>query len=122
MHADQRAWPSPFKDGLEDIIALRGRPVAVLASGGPMWFGIGATLARRIALEEMIVIPSTSAFQLAASRMGWSLAEVETVSLHGRPVERLKLALAPGARILALTVADSPRAVADMLVESRIRR
>ena len=118
LKAEARPWPSPLEAGLDEIAGLRGRPVVVLASGDPMWFGIGATLARRIPADEMRVLPAPSAFQLAAARMGWPLADVETLSLHGRPAERLKLALAPGARILALTVADSPRTVAALLTEA----
>ncbi|PTW62667.1 precorrin-6Y C5,15-methyltransferase (decarboxylating) [Breoghania corrubedonensis] len=118
VSAEKRPWPSPLAAGLDEIEASRGRRVVVLATGDPMWFGIGATLARRIPADQMRVLPAPSAFQLAAARMGWPLAEVETVTLHGRPAERLKLALVPGARILALTVADSPRTVAAMLTDA----
>ena len=49
------------------------------------------------------MVPAVSAFSLAAARLGWPLAEVETVSLHGRAVERVRPLLHPGTRILALT-------------------
>ena len=41
------AWPSPIAGALPEIEKHRGKPVVVLASGDPMWFGIGATLARQ---------------------------------------------------------------------------
>ena len=41
-------WPAPWADGVELLLAMRGRQVAVLASGDPFWFGAGAALARRL--------------------------------------------------------------------------
>jgi len=38
-------WPSPFS--LAPLLARRGTPVCVLASGDPMLFGVGATLAKQ---------------------------------------------------------------------------
>ena len=42
------------------LLALRGQPVAVLASGDPMHFGMGATLTRYIEPDEMRIIPAPS--------------------------------------------------------------
>ncbi|MCA1263275.1 precorrin-6A/cobalt-precorrin-6A reductase, partial [Nitratireductor aquimarinus] len=39
--------PSPFGKALDEIEALRGKKVCVLASGDPFHFGVGATLTRR---------------------------------------------------------------------------
>lgn len=98
---EARAWPSPFDIG--PVVALRGRPVCVLASGDPFQHGVGATLARRIDPGEMTVIPAASAFGLAAARLGWGLRDVETISLHGRSEALVRPLLHPGTRILALT-------------------
>ncbi|AXS39126.1 precorrin-6y C5,15-methyltransferase (decarboxylating) subunit CbiE [Breoghania sp. L-A4] len=112
----QKTWPSPFSAVYEELDALRGRPVAVLATGDPQWYGIGATLARHFDAGEMRVLPAPSAFQLAAARLRWPLQDVETISLHGRPVETLRGFLAPGVRIIALTSnGDTVREVADIL-------
>ena len=67
----------------------------------------------------MTVFPAPSAFSLAAARLGWPLAEIETVSLHGKPVELLRPLLHPGRRVLALTSDENgPAAVAALLAES----
>jgi precorrin-6Y C5,15-methyltransferase (decarboxylating) len=116
--AEKRTWPSPFAGVFENLKQLRGRRVAVLATGDPMWFGIGATLLKHFAPGEMTVLPSLSAFQLAAARLGWALQETECLSVHGRPVDLLRAALYPGARLLVLTSgADTPREVADLLAD-----
>ncbi|HSE79215.1 MAG TPA: precorrin-6y C5,15-methyltransferase (decarboxylating) subunit CbiE [Alphaproteobacteria bacterium] len=115
---ERLAWATPLTATMDAIEARRGRRVVVLATGDPMWYGVGVTLTRRFAREEMAIIPSISAFTLAASRLGWPLAEVETLTLHGRPIEMLALYLRPGARLLVLSEnGDTPAAVARFLRE-----
>jgi precorrin-6Y C5,15-methyltransferase (decarboxylating) len=109
-------WPSPFSAGLDQLLKHRGRRVCVLASGDPMSYGIGATLARRVPPAEMIVVPGPGAFDLACARMGWARANVETLTLHGRPLALLHAYVQPGARLLILSEnASTPAAVADLL-------
>ncbi len=96
-------WGAGFRETLAEILKLRGSPVTVLATGDPMHFGIGATLRRHVAAEEMYILPSPSAFSLAAARLGWPLQSVTQISLHGRPLAFLHRHVLPRARILALT-------------------
>jgi precorrin-6Y C5,15-methyltransferase (decarboxylating) len=112
------AWRTPTLEAmLTQIFEARGTPTVVLASGDPLWFGIGATLAKRLAPEEFWVEPAPSAFQLAAARLRWPLQHVKTLSLHGRPVELLHPHVLPGNRILALTSdSGTARQVAELLV------
>jgi len=87
-----------------------------LASGDPLWYGIGVTLAGRFSRDEMTIVPQPSAFSLAAARLGWPVADCAAVTLHGRPLDTLRLHLASGRRILALSEdGDTPRAVAQLL-------
>ncbi|HYN39821.1 MAG TPA: precorrin-6y C5,15-methyltransferase (decarboxylating) subunit CbiE [Rhodospirillales bacterium] len=101
--AERLTWADGIEPTLDTIAGWCGRSVVVLASGDPMWFGIGATLARRFPPADMRVLPIAGAFSLAAAAMGWALAEVETLSVHGRPLESLNLHLRPGARLLVLS-------------------
>jgi precorrin-6Y C5,15-methyltransferase (decarboxylating) len=115
--AEKLTWRTPLTATVSDIAERRGRRVVVLATGDPMWFGVGVTLARHFAPEEYEILPTIGAFTLAAARLGWPLGETETVTLHGRPLDSLTRVLAPGARVLALADnGDSPRAVAELLV------
>jgi precorrin-6Y C5,15-methyltransferase (decarboxylating) len=116
IRGEARAWPSPFDAGMRDVVALRGKKVCVLASGDPFLHGVGATLARHVAADEMIVVPAPSAFSLAAARLGWALQDVETVSLHGHAIDLIRPLLQPKRRVLALTSdGDGPKAVAGLL-------
>lgn len=111
-------WGAGFRETLAEILKLRGTPVTVLATGDPMHFGIGATLRRYVAAEEMFVLPSPSAFSLAAARLGWPLQSVTQISLHGRPLAFLNRHVMPRARILALTSdASTVQAAAVLLAE-----
>jgi len=100
--AERMVWTTPFADNLERLAAEQGRAVCVLASGDPMWFGIGATLARRFGIEHILVIPHPGAFSLAAARLGWALHETTCLSVHGRAFEAVLPHLTPGARLLLL--------------------
>ena len=119
IRGERHAWLSPFERSVEAVLVARGRPVVVLASGDPFFYGVGVTLSRRIARTEMRVLPAPSSFSLAAARMGWALQDTACVSLHGRPVDLIRPHLHPGSRILALTSdSDGPAALAALLAES----
>ncbi|MCV9966595.1 precorrin-6y C5,15-methyltransferase (decarboxylating) subunit CbiE [Pararhizobium sp. BT-229] len=113
---ESHAWMSPFERSVEAVVALRGMPVVVLASGDPFFFGVGVTLARHIDPSEMRVLPAPSSFSLAASRLGWALQDIATVSLHGRPIDLIRPHLQPGNRVLALTSDEKgPETLAALL-------
>jgi precorrin-6B C5,15-methyltransferase / cobalt-precorrin-6B C5,C15-methyltransferase len=110
-------WKSPISDTITEL-RHQGQLVCVLASGDPMWYGIGVTLTRHIPLAEMTIIPAPSTFSLACSRLGWSLSEVETLSLCGRPPALLQAYIYAGAKLLILSEGKhTPAIVADILTQ-----
>jgi len=116
IRGEARPWPTPFEDGIAQVMALRGRPVCVLASGDPFHFGVGATLARHVGVMEMIVIPAASSFAAAAARLGWALQDCELLSLHAKPIETIRPLLHPERRIIALSSdGAAPALIADLL-------
>ena len=122
---ERQLWPSPFS--LEPVLSRRGEPVCVLASGDPMFYGVGASLARHVAAEELTILPAPSSVSLAAARLGWPLQEVVTVSVVARPLAAINAHLASGVRLLVLSNdGSSPALIAALLTErgfgpSRIR-
>jgi precorrin-6Y C5,15-methyltransferase (decarboxylating) len=114
--AEWMEWRQPFSDSINAINAHRGRRVVVLASGDPMWYGAGAILARHFQRGEMSILPHPGAFSLAAARLGWAIADCVKLSLHGRPLDALRLHLSEGQRILILSEdGGTPAAVARVL-------
>jgi precorrin-6Y C5,15-methyltransferase (decarboxylating) len=116
--AERLTWDVGVHLAAERIAQWRGRRVVVLATGDPMWYGGGANLARSFGTDEMTVIPHPGAFSLAAAKMLWPLADVECVTVHGRPLEVLNLFIQPGARLLVLSRdGDTAAAAAALLVQ-----
>ena len=116
IRGERQLWPSPFS--LEPLLVQRGAPVCVLASGDPMFFGVGASLARQVPSEEMLILPAPSSCSLAAARLGWPLQEAVCLSLVARPLAALNGQLFSGVRLLVLSNdRHSPAALAALLRE-----
>ncbi|MGS1003821.1 precorrin-6y C5,15-methyltransferase (decarboxylating) subunit CbiE [Burkholderia glumae] len=117
LRARREPWPKPFD--LAALLARRGAAVCVLASGDPMFYGVGATLARQLPAEELRVLPAPSSASLAAARLGWALHELEVVSCVGRPLAALARHLHHGRRLLVLSAdGATPAALAALLAEA----
>ncbi|MEL7152333.1 MAG: precorrin-6y C5,15-methyltransferase (decarboxylating) subunit CbiE [Pseudomonadota bacterium] len=116
VDAERLSWPHPFDSLIDEITARRGSRLVILATGDPLWYSVGARIATAIPAQEICFHPQLSAFQWAAARMGWSLADVETVTAHGRPAAQVIPYFWPNARILALTAgAETPGEIARLL-------
>lgn len=119
VRGEARAWPSPFEAGIDEVLALRGRRICVLASGDPFLYGVGAVLARHVPAGEIAAIPAPSSFSLAAARLGWALGEVGCLTVHGRSLDLMRAHLHPGRRLLVLTSDGAgPGEIARLLVEA----
>lgn len=103
LDAEALVWPVPIDAAYAKILAQRGRRVVVLASGDPLFYGIGSVLAKQISPCEMACFPQASSMSHAAAKMGWALQDCAVVSLHGRALEKIIPQLQPGRRILALS-------------------
>jgi precorrin-6B C5,15-methyltransferase / cobalt-precorrin-6B C5,C15-methyltransferase len=114
----QWEWSKPIDRTIDRIIHTLDRRICILASGDPLCYGIGSTLARDLDLAQVTILPAPSAFSLARGRLGWSQAETETLSLCGRDPDLLTSFLYPHAKILVLSADRStPAIVANLLVE-----
>ncbi len=103
VSAEKLAWPAPLTDALPSLLARRGQPVVVLASGDPFFYGVGDLLSRHIPKAEIFCLPAPSAFALVAARLKWSQQDCARLSLHGRVFERIIPHLQPRARIIVLS-------------------
>lgn len=118
--AQQLTWPSPLRPAVPGLLAAHaGRRVAVLASGDPMFYGIGRTLAETVGAERLHVLPHPSSVSYACARLGWPVEETEVVTAVGRPLESVRAALHPGRRLLVLSAdAATPARLAALLAGS----
>ncbi|MGG3926280.1 precorrin-6y C5,15-methyltransferase (decarboxylating) subunit CbiE [Metabacillus fastidiosus] len=105
------------KGGLKAIVERlqeENRPTIVLASGDPLFYGIGGYLSSKIDIE---VYPYLSSVQLAFSKMGESWQDTYFVSVHGRSMKGLAQKVDGRAKIALLTDAEnSPNHIAEYLL------
>ena len=104
---------------LQERVA-QGKRVVRLQDGDPCLYGALHELTAFLLKHQMPfeIVPGVSAFQLAAARMGWSLADLETLTVHGRPVEQMIAFIQPLARLLILTTgSDTPDRIAKFLTD-----
>jgi len=112
--AERIAWPTPLLPALPGLLDARPGPGrCVLASGDPMFHGIGVTLVRLLGAARVRVLPHPSSVSLAAARLGWALATTDVLSLVTADPAELRRLLAPGRRILVL--GSNPAEVAATL-------
>jgi precorrin-6Y C5,15-methyltransferase (decarboxylating) len=115
---------SPLSEAVELIGRIsRNRRMAVLASGDPLFFGIGGRLSQAFGKERLFFIPNVTSLQVLCARICRPWGDVEAVSMHGRPgaapigdiVEKLKR----GGKIAVFTdPSHTPAWIAGMLVRS----
>ncbi|MFI6166665.1 precorrin-6y C5,15-methyltransferase (decarboxylating) subunit CbiE [Nocardia sp. NPDC051052] len=110
-------WPSPLVPALPGLFErYAGARVCVLASGDPMFYGIGVTLARLLGAAALRVLPQPSSASLACARLGWGLAETPVVSVVGRALETVLPELIDGRRVLVLSADEhTPGQLAELL-------
>ena len=115
-------WSSPIREAVSKIVSWRPedsasvQKVAIMASGDPLCYGIATKLLRHLPIEEIWIKPALTTFSLMCSRIGWSLPDVETLTIHGRPVEMLHPFVQPGAKLLVLSKGEeSPEQAAKLL-------
>jgi precorrin-6Y C5,15-methyltransferase (decarboxylating) len=115
--AQRFPWPTPMMPAVEELLREhRDRRVAVLASGDPTFYGVGARVVELAGSERVRILPALSSMSLACARLGWPMQHVEVVSLVGRPHETVRAALAPGRRLLVLLSAEGAAADVSRMV------
>jgi precorrin-6B C5,15-methyltransferase / cobalt-precorrin-6B C5,C15-methyltransferase len=115
--AQRVPWPSPMRPVVAELVSrYRSRGLVVLASGDPMFFGIGRALVEEVGPQSLLVLPHPSSISLACARLGWPVEDIDVVSLVGRPLASLTTSLHDRRRILVLSNdAVTPTAVAKLL-------
>ncbi|KIL74607.1 bifunctional cobalt-precorrin-7 (C(5))-methyltransferase/cobalt-precorrin-6B (C(15))-methyltransferase [Bacillus badius] len=98
---------------LKEKLCQPQQKTVVLASGDPLFFGIGSYLAKHAEVE---IYPQPSSVQLAFARMGESWNDAAVISLHGRRMTGLAQRIDGKAKVALLTdESNSPQAIARYL-------
>lgn len=96
-------WPSPLLPALTGLFGeYEGRAVCVLASGDPMFHGIGVTLVDLLGADRVRIVPHPSSAALACARMGWPAHTTAVLSVVNRQLETVLPDVRDGIRVLVL--------------------
>ncbi|WCK56474.1 precorrin-6y C5,15-methyltransferase (decarboxylating) subunit CbiE [Aneurinibacillus sp. Ricciae_BoGa-3] len=99
---------------LVDELRQEGRRVVILASGDPLFYGIGSYLASKVNIE---IHPYVSSIQLAFARMGEKWQDAYVISLHGRSMRGLAQRIDGKEKVALLTDEENnPAKIASYLL------
>lgn len=110
----QRQAELPPLRELKALIESSTGPVCLLASGDPLWYGIGRWLGQQFAPAQLGFYPAVSSIQAACHQLGLSLQDAEVLSLHGRPLAKLRTKLQANRTLILLTdLKSAPQQIAQ---------
>lgn len=117
---DFRGEKVPLKGGLSQLtekLQTDKRATVVLASGDPLFYGIGGYLSGKLP-GRVEVYPQVSSLQLAFARIGESWQDACIASAHGRSLKGLAQRIDGQAKVVLLTdEKNHPGAIARYLLE-----
>ncbi|MEL7083698.1 MAG: precorrin-6y C5,15-methyltransferase (decarboxylating) subunit CbiE [Cyanobacteria bacterium J06597_1] len=98
---------------------LHTSDVTLLATGDPLFFGIGRLLTQHFSSEQLQFYPHLSCIQLACNRLHIPHQTLTTISIHGRSLDGLIAALKQGRSPIAVLTDThhSPGAIAHLLAQ-----
>lgn len=112
-------WRSPMSEHLDELVARDDGQLHIVASGDPMFHGVGASIVARAGADAVRVIPTVSSASLAAARMGWDLARTDVVSLVRAAPSAVLADAGGGRRVLVLSRDErTPAEVAKVLSDN----
>lgn len=119
LRAEKYPYPSPLEGLWQLLQDHAGRRICLLASGDPLFYGIGAGLLRHLDSGNLVFHPNVSSIQVAFSRIKRPWHQAQVVSLHGRPLVSLRAVLQVNRLYALLTDKNSnPGAIARLLTEA----
>jgi precorrin-6B C5,15-methyltransferase / cobalt-precorrin-6B C5,C15-methyltransferase len=117
FHGEQLVIKDSLSRVVERIAELAAdNNVCVLASGDPLFFGIGGLVIEKLGPEQVDVLPHPSSMQWAFARLGLKWDDAAIMSLHGRSRDGFLTRLKRHSKIAVLTDSEnSPPNIAQWL-------
>lgn len=96
--------------------------IVVLASGDPLFYGIGAFLCREFKADEIDVYPNISAVAAAFARLRLPWQDARIISCHGRSLDKSRISEFASADKLAVMTGPTapPDKIYEQLSENKI--
>src|SRR5699024_8742597 len=88
--------------------------IVVLASGDPLFYGIGSYLSKKLNAQ---IYPNVSSIQLAFAKMGERWQDAKVISVHGRSIQGLEKKIDGEEKVALLTDdKNTPATIANYLL------
>ncbi|WP_028403306.1 bifunctional cobalt-precorrin-7 (C(5))-methyltransferase/cobalt-precorrin-6B (C(15))-methyltransferase [Ectobacillus panaciterrae] len=114
---DYRGEQIAIEGGLSSLVErlqAETKNVVILASGDPLFYGIGSYLSSKIHIE---IYPYLSSIQLAFAKMGERWQDAYLTSVHGRSMKGLAQRIDGKEKVALLTdIENSPNKIAQYLL------
>lgn len=109
-----------FESIKEDL--SQGESIVILATGDPLFFGIGRLLLEQFPAEQLAFYPNLSCVQLAFNRLKIPFQDAEIISVHGRDLNEITPYLQKGVEKLAILTdnLNHPVAIAQFYLSLKI--
>ncbi|MGF1600499.1 MAG: precorrin-6y C5,15-methyltransferase (decarboxylating) subunit CbiE [Thermosynechococcaceae cyanobacterium] len=103
----------------QHVTSLDAATVVILASGDPLFFGLGRLLLTAFPADQLTFYPHLSAVQIAFNRIKVPWQDANVISLHGRSPDQLIKALQRGDPKLAIFTDPyyTPSAIARLFLD-----
>jgi precorrin-6Y C5,15-methyltransferase (decarboxylating) len=94
-----------------------GKKITVVATGDPLFYGIGKYISENYPENEIEIIPEVSSMQVALSRIAMESSGIYTVSLHGRNIQGLAQKIRNKYKVVIFTdTVNTPSTIADYMI------
>jgi len=105
-----------FSRKLENALA-HNSIITVVASGDPLFFGIGKYITEHYEGNDIYIVPEVSSLQVALSRIKMNANNIEVISLHGRPIKGFAQKIRNRRRIAVFTDNNNtPSKIAEYMI------
>ncbi|WP_337859935.1 precorrin-6y C5,15-methyltransferase (decarboxylating) subunit CbiE [Ferroplasma sp.] len=106
-----------FSQDLENEFK-EGKTITVIASGDPIFYGIGNYISKNYSIGDIHIIPEVGSLQVALSRIGMNENNIYTVSLHGRRIKGLAQKIRNREKIAVFTDCNNtPSSIARYMLD-----
>lgn len=113
---------TPVSAMMEKVeILLKQGNIGVLASGDPLFYGIGSSLISQFGAERVRIFPALSAIQLACAKFRIAWEDLHILSLHGRSSKGIAAKVLRHDKTLIFTdTRNSPDKIAALIHETLV--
>ncbi len=102
LQAGQKQQVLPKLDELVSLVK-HYQKIAVLASGDPLYYGIARWFYQKFPSGQIHTYPAVSSIQAACHALGLALQDVDVISLHGRPLQKIRTKLRQNQTLVVLS-------------------